>query len=261
MRFITGAVAASTLIGAVCGAWLYVHRNTYATEVGEQRVITLADGSAVELNARSKLTVHYTAAYREVDLVAGQALFRVAHDPGRPFTVVSGDTRIRAVGTEFDVYRRSSGSTTVTVIEGRVSVASADTDSGGIDRPATPPVPVSEDRTSERQPPGHELLLSAGEQVSVGTHQGPLRIAGDPAQVIAWTQGRLVFSGTPLSEVAEEFNRYNTRPLVIESPEIATLRVNGVFSSTDLGTLLAFLREQPGIAVAESETEIRLSHR
>ena len=56
-----------------------------------------------------------------VELVEGQALFRVAKDHARPFVVQTAGIRVRAVGTQFDVYRKASG-TQVTVVEGRVAV-------------------------------------------------------------------------------------------------------------------------------------------
>lgn len=241
-RLVSGALAASVLALLVCG-WLYVQHDTYSTEVGEQRAITLADGSVVELNAKSRIRLHFSSAERGVELIEGQALFRVAHDTARPFIVNSGSARIRAVGTQFDVYRKSND-TTITVVEGRVAVA----------RTASP---ATTDKSLESISP---LLLSAGEQVSVSAAGSARPVAIDPARATAWTQKRLIFSSTPLFEVAEEFNRYNTRPLVLDGPDIAALRINGVFSSTDPMTLLAFLREQPGVSVTESEKEIRVAH-
>mgnify|MGYP000435529277 CR=1 FL=1 len=77
----------------------------------------------------------------------------------------------------------------------------------------------------------------------------------------AWTQQRLVFDYTPLTEVAEEFNRYNHRRLVIDDSGLQTFHVSGSFSSTDPTLLLRFLRDQPGIMVSESAGEIRISRR
>src|SRR5690606_26847429 len=88
---------------------------------GEQRTVTLADGSVIELNARSRIKVRYADRERAIDLLQGQALFRVAKDPTKPFIVASGGTYVRAVGTQFDVYKKSVG-TVVTVVEGRVAV-------------------------------------------------------------------------------------------------------------------------------------------
>jgi transmembrane sensor len=236
--FLLGAMAAVLAIAMVAGSWLYTQRNVYSTTLGEQRALTLNDGTVVELNARSRIDVRYTGSKREVELLSGQALFRVAHDAGRPFVVHSEKLRIRALGTQFDVYRKP-GDTTITVIEGRVSV-----DTGG---GAGSSAAVS--------------LLSAGQQVSIRADVQPRAVSADVSRAIAWTQRRMIFSATPLEEVAREFNRYNARQLIVDSPELSALRVNGVFSSTDLDTLLAFLREQPGVVVDEGASEIRITHR
>src|SRR4029077_4111574 len=148
---------------------LYNYRNsTYATGTGEQRTVDLTDGSKVELNARSRIRVRFSHSGREGDLLEGQALFKVAKDAGRPFVVKSDAARVTAVGTEFDVYRKSSG-TTVTVIEGRVAVLSPQeafapgsegtADHEGIRGLGTGPKP--------RPLALPVILVSAGEQVTV----------------------------------------------------------------------------------------------
>src|ERR1700690_3318238 len=119
------AVAASALMVVLAGGvwWQSARYPLYSTDIGERRSITLADGSTVDLNARSKLRVEFSKHERRVELLDGQALFQVAKDKNRPFIVASGEATVRAVGTQFDVYRKDSG-TTVTVLEGRVAVYS-----------------------------------------------------------------------------------------------------------------------------------------
>src|SRR5437879_5543547 len=105
-----GAIAASAVLACVVGgilAWLMLARNPpYTTQVGEQRSIALPDGSLFQLNARSSVRVRFTSHERALELLEGQALFRVAKDPARPFIVASDGARVRAVGTQFDVYRK-----------------------------------------------------------------------------------------------------------------------------------------------------------
>ncbi|MGH8208538.1 MAG: FecR family protein, partial [Steroidobacteraceae bacterium] len=114
-RFTIAASIVLTGIALCSLAWFQLTRNrTYVTDIGEQRSISLRDGSLIELNARSRLHIRFTAQQRSVDLLEGQALFRVAKDLTRPFVVTSDGTLVRAVGTQFDVYRQKSGTTTVT---------------------------------------------------------------------------------------------------------------------------------------------------
>jgi transmembrane sensor len=251
------ALAASLVLvglGGVLAGWLWLHRYpTYATEIGEHRSITLADGSTVDLNARSEIRVEFSKGERAVELVQGQALFEVAKDANRAFIVKSGSAWVRAVGTQFDVNRGQSG-TTVTVIEGRVAVSNEGS-------PGSPPVasgsavdvaPRTEGAVSAA------TYVSAGEEVTVTRVQVSKPRHTDVAAATAWMQHRLVFDGTRLSDVVEQFNRYNTRRLVVEAPELADFHVSGVYASTDPASLIRFLKEQPGIVVVESDEAVRI---
>lgn len=246
-RFLLAAsVLGACLIAGLLAWFQSSYRSTYATDVGEQRVIALSDGSSIELNARSRLRIRFTDTERNVDLLEGQALFRVAKDKHRPFVVRSDATRVRAVGTQFDVYRKKSG-TTVTVLEGRVAVF------------PEPPLSRMPLPTAAHAPLIPDILVSAGEQVTVSPAAVPRATPANVAAATAWRQHRLVFSSTPLAEVAEEFNRYNDRQLIIRDTRLTTVRVNGIFSSTDPASLIRFLRAQPDITVDETDTEIRVS--
>jgi transmembrane sensor len=237
----TLAAAASIVLALGFGLawWRFQQPDVYVTAVGEQRAITLADGSIVRLNARSKLTVKFSESRRAVELLEGQALFQVAKDVHRPFTVTSDGTRVQAVGTEFDV-RRKRSSLVVTVVEGRVAV---------FDVP-----PGAKAATSNAR--GGAMYVSAGEQVTMSPAGAGSAKPVDPATATAWTRRQLVFESTPLIEVAEEFNLYNTRRLVIRDPALQALQMDGVFSSPDPAPLIRFLRSKPGVRVLESDSEI-----
>ncbi len=212
---------------------------TYTTEVGELRTITLGDGSVVTLDAASRISVSFTRTQRSIELSDGQALFRVAKDPGRPFVVKSNNTRVTAVGTQFDVNRKSNG-TVVTVLEGRVSVA------GPPQEPAA--------RTLDTGP----ILVSAGEQAIVTSAQASKHRALNPANATAWTTGLLVFDSEPLREVARAFNRQNTKPLIVADPELQELRISGVFPATGAGRIAEFLHQRFAVQVIETDTGIRI---
>jgi len=212
-------------------------RDSYSTGIGEQRTVQLLDGSTVELNARSMIQVHLTERQRDVTLLEGQALFRVAKDEQRPFVVRAGDAQVRAVGTEFDVYKKQAA-TVVTVLEGRVETYDA------ADSPGTA-----------------AIVLSAGEQLTVLPHVVTKPTRTDTSVATAWVQKRLIFEETSLSDVAEEFNRYNRRPLTIDDSELEKLRISGVYSSTDPASLINFLRSQNSIQVVETEKQVRVLRR
>jgi transmembrane sensor len=247
-------VAASiAVIGLIVGSliwYLEFHMPVYATTFGEQRSITLADGSVIDINSHSKIRVRYSLKERDVELLDGQALFRVAKNPTRPFIVSSGTTRVRAVGTEFDVYKKIRG-TVVTVVEGRVAVLPQTAS----EQAAVPP----SDASASYTPQNLGVFLSAGEQLLVTPTA--MRKADHPNIAIAtsWTQRQLQFESASLSDVAEEFNRYNERQLLIEDPTLYDFHITGVFSSSDPASLVRFLRERPGVRVTETAMEIRVS--
>jgi transmembrane sensor len=242
------AVAASLLLAGLTVAfaawWQMARYPTYATRIGEQRTATLTDGSTVVLNANTRIKVRFTDATRVVDLVEGQALFHVAKNPSRPFIVFSGETRVRAVGTQFDVYQKTGG-TVVTVVEGRVAVFAA---------------PAESDSASASSAQVGTVLLYAGEQVTVTPRKLAAPRRANAAAATAWTEGKLVFDSTPLSEVMQEFNRYNHRPLSIDDPEILNLHISGTFSTHDSTQITHFLAQRFGLVVHDTDAGIRLAH-
>jgi len=288
-------VAATVVACAVGGVSLYLYSQlnlTFMTETGEQRFVKLVDGSTMELNSRSRVRIRYSDGERDVDLLEGQALFHVAKDPSRPFIVHSGSTLVRAVGTQFDVYRKATG-TTVTVVEGRVAVLSPilEAEHGGNPSGSAMPLPPTTSvRTApaprpgnaqhsastasplqklERTAPsdtalsgeanGNAIFLSAGEQITVTSQSVPHPTHTDTAVATAWIQHELVFDSTSLSDVAQEFNRYNTRQIIIRDPALRDFHVTGMFSSADPASILKFLRAQHDIVVDETDDDILIS--
>jgi transmembrane sensor len=212
----------------------------YATRHGEQLIQQLADGSVLQLNTDSAATVHYDAAERHIDLVQGQAFFKVAHAPQRPFRVTTGVAEVLAVGTQFEVYRKSDA-TLVTVFEGAVSVALA--------RPGA--------RNSGSDEP--RVRVSAGQQLEVR----PDSRLGSPVQADlhrsgAWLRREIVFEHESLAAVAAEFNRYGAKPIEIEEPAVRNLLISGVFSADDTETFIAFLRSLDGVRVEVTAQRIRV---
>jgi transmembrane sensor len=262
-RFMTplrSALAAGLVLVAIGITFWLQQRGVYETAIGEERSLTLADGSTIELNAQSRVRVHFTAAERSIDLLEGQVLFHVTHDAARPFIVHSGAASVRAVGTQFDVDRRS-GETVVTVVEGRVAVLPdlllQPMSANAVDSSA----PSISAPDFVRTGPGGAggILLTAGEQVTLTAQATSRPTRTDVAAAIAWTQRKLVFAASPLTQVADEYNRYHLKRIVISDRRLASFLVSGVFSATDSRAFVAFLRAQPNLTVKETDTEIEIS--
>lgn len=252
-----GVLAACFVLAlAIAGlSWHLTQGDIYSTEVGEQRSVRLNDGSTIELNAKSRLRVRFTDEVRTVELLEGQALFQVAKDPQRPFVVSSADANVRAVGTQFDVYQKRLG-TIVTVIEGKVAVLD----------PSLPTADSAEALPSK----GVEhlggsgsgaILVSAGQQLVARLNTPAIPKPADVDAAIAWTHRQIVFQAAPLRDVVEEFNRYNPRQLELSDETLQSVRVSGVFSSTEPASFLRFLREQLHLEVTEDTDNIRIARK
>ena len=257
-------LAASLLLAASAGLQWYWHevRGIYTTGVGEQHRLTLSDGSVVELNAQSRIRVRYYSREREVDLLRGQALFDVTHDATRPFIVHTARSLVRAIGTRFDIYSKAD-ETTVSVIEGTVAVLPITQNQAvePVRSNAIAAANTGSDKIASPDLPNGQVLLTSGEQAVVVAQAAVKRVSPDIAAATAWSQGHIVFHGTRLKDVATEFNRYNTRRLVIRAPQLLSFKVTGIFSSTDPTSLIRFLAARPEMTVSETADEIVVSAR
>lgn len=231
--------AAAVLLIAVGTGWLGADgaaEQSYATAKGEQRSITLPDGSVAQLGTDTLLTVEMTAKLRKVRLEKGEALFTVAHEK-RPFEVAAGNGVIRDIGTQFDV-RRDDRRIAVAVLEGAVEVrleGAADGDAGAT------------------------LALSKGQQAFYSENGLSTASLADEKTVTAWRSGKLVFDGTPLADVVRELGRYHERRIVIADPALSALKVSGVFNANNLDGLLRVIPQVLPVQVEQANGTVILS--
>ncbi|MGH3711504.1 MAG: FecR family protein, partial [Pseudonocardiaceae bacterium] len=126
MRKMRSAAAAAVVLLAAGGAYIYMQRiqpvvGNFASEAGQRKQLTLADGTKVVLNIDTEIATSFSRGQRDVVLVKGEADFQVAHDKERPFVVRAGEGSVTALGTRFQV-RREALESLVTLLEGSVSV-------------------------------------------------------------------------------------------------------------------------------------------
>ncbi|MFN3352530.1 MAG: FecR family protein [Brevundimonas sp.] len=229
------AVAAGVAVLAFAGVggwWLQTRPVTYSTATGERRLVRLEDGSEVHLDTATRLTARLRDGRRDLVLVSGQALFSVAHDPSRPFTVRAGDVNVIALGTRFDV-RRDGEAVRVTLLEGGVSVKAEGAEA-------------------------RDWRLAPGQQIVAGGPIAPRPAPVDVRAAVAWTEGRLEFDGVPLSAAIAEVNRYETRPLRLAAGVDADLPISGVFDAGHGPAFAEAAAELHGLTVRVAPQEIRL---
>jgi transmembrane sensor len=218
------AAAALAGLAALLGHLLVGADDRIGTAVGELRRIQLEDGSSVTLGGRTEVTVDFDSGLRLVTLEHGEAFFEVAKDTQRPFVVHSSGSRIRAIGTAFNV-RQSDGGLTVAVSEGTVEISRA--------------------RGSDDADAGRGVTqLQAGERIRItaGHSAIPSPIPIAPQAVGAWREGERQYLGEPLSEVVADLARYSTRKIVIHDPSIGGLQVTGAVFEREMDQWLQSLR-------------------
>ena len=240
--------AAAAVIGAVgLGAWLGWERIQdtwggveYVSERGELKEVKLADGSAITMNTQSEVRVRYTHERRDIHLIRGEVLFNVAHDANRPFTVQVGDWTAAAIGTAFAIYRPDAATTNISVTEGVVELRRAG-------HPGTGGSP----QLTRNQ----EAVLRAD-----GTLELHLASDSDIAKRLAWRNHLVVFTGEPLRQAVMEMNRYASRRIVVEDPELANRPIVGVFSTLDTETFVSGMEATLGVKAVASDQNIMLRH-
>jgi transmembrane sensor len=231
------ALAASVAVGVfVTGQWPAAPpaAQAYRTAPGELRTIELADGTHIKLNAASSLSVALGRDARRVTMADAEAVFDVAHDPKRPFLITVGDREVKVVGTEFNL-RRRDGRTALTVRRGVVEV-----------RPAASP-----NAEPTRLTVGQQLIHK--DEVGVSTVS-----AVEPETAFAWTNAQLIYSDTPLSEVAAELSRRFAKPVRIADPQTGKIRFTGVLVVDDQEAVVRRLEAYTGVTADTSATEVVL---
>jgi transmembrane sensor len=184
----------------------------FRTSTGEQREITLADGTEVWLNTNSALSVDYEADARFLRLTAGEVLIQTASDTrGRPFYVGTRYGRMQALGTRFSVNHDDSR-TRLDVFEGAVEIRNT---AGALQR------------------------VEAGQRAEF-TADGISAVAPAERAREAWCRGVVVADGIPLRQLIVELSRYQ-RGYIGVAPGVAELSVMGVYPAIDTERALTML--------------------
>lgn len=195
-------------------------RSDYHTAVGEQKNITLSDGSQVMLNTDTALAVELNATGRHIKLLRGQAQFTVAHDPQRPFEVTTDHAVVKALGTIFEVLDDEQD-TRVTVLEHAVSIK-APHDEAYLDN----------------------ARIEAGQQARYRIGKGLATVETvDLKQNSAWQRGKLIVKSQPLAAVIADLNRYYPGKIVMTNKRLSQLRVSGAFPLDNPGEVTAMLEQ------------------
>ena len=201
-RAVLAGLGAAVFAGGL-GTWRIARAGVYETAIGEQRRVTLADGSRLLLDTATKLRVRMHEDSREILMRSGRVCLEVAADR-RPFLIETGTRRVMARNGQLDVRCDKAGAAIV------VSAGKADVTGGAAPR-----------------------ALSVGERLRVGQDGGDAIDHPNLDDLLAWQSGRAVFRDQTLASAAEEMNRYTERKLVVADPDVAALRLSGVYRVGD----------------------------
>lgn len=188
----------------------------YSTSTGEQELILLEDGSQVRLNAQSAIRVVMSADTRLIELLYGEAYFDVAKDSGRPFQVSAKQTKIEALGTQFNVDIGADLSIATQLVEGKVKAI----------MPNQEPIIMQV---------GQKLYWQEGQTAYLDKRL----YTGAPG----WIKGILRFDGQTLDTVVNQLNRHYGPRLQIVDPRLASIPVNGTMPLNNLDLALQLLEQ------------------
>jgi ferric-dicitrate binding protein FerR (iron transport regulator) len=236
---LVAALLLAVLGGSAIGVLLFRWRapeaaqpmRTARTTPGQRAMFRLPDGTQVVLGVAS--TLQYPAAFgngsRDVTL-KGEAYFDVGHDQRRPFVVRAADLVAQDLGTEFTVraYPNDEGARVV-VREGRVAI-----------------------RAAARTTGAPERVVAAGQLGRLGGGGEPVVEQADTAAWFAWTEGRLVFSNTPLSEAVRQIERWRDVKIHLASGDIGQRQFTTSFGNEPTLAMLEVIGTGLGLEVVQT---------
>jgi transmembrane sensor len=256
------AAAACLALGMLLTTvWFVNQPASYSTNVGERRIVVLADGSSVSLDGDSEVRARFTDKERRLWLTRGRAQFNVAKNPLRPFSVEAAGDIVVATGTAFSVELLKK-QVRVVLYEGHVALLQGD---------RSGPQPILTTRGARAEQllvPGREIILqtavaSVSEVAPAATARSVVTAVetADPARSLGWEDGQLAFQDEPLSIVAERMNRYSTTPLQIADAATGGTRISGVFRAGDTEALIEGLSAGFAVEAQRAGKSIVLSKR
>ncbi len=232
--------AAFVVVAAATSAGTFYLANprveTYATAIGERKILTLPDGSKIELNTNTVLRLAKGGA-RKAWLDRGEAYFQIKHNPVTPFAVVAAGHRVTDLGTAFTV-RTEKDRLEISLLEGRARLET--TDSHIQEHSAT-------------LIPG-DVLIATPSSLSLTRHS-ERRLN----EALGWRRGVLVFDHTTLADAVAEFNRYNRAKLVVADTVAAQRTIGATFPVHDVELFARVAQQVLGLKVEHQDGNIVIS--
>jgi transmembrane sensor len=201
-------------------------RSDVHTTAGALRVEHLPDGSVLQLDTDTAVSLSFTSGRRDVELLRGSLVVEVARDPVHPFRVLCAGIEARAVGTHF-VVARGATEVEVGVSDGVVAV-----------------------RANEHSEP---TLIEAGQRARVDQRTGAIRSEPLPATSYGWTRGVLTFDRVPLEQAVAEIARYLPERVVFRAAKHAAAPITATFPVDQPDAALLAVARTNGLTIRHAQ--------
>lgn len=208
------SLAATAVLAVIATLWVSLIGTdpVITTASGSWEKQLLDDGTVVYVGPHSKLRFHFTDEMRRVTLVRGRALFEVAKEPARPFSVATDMGTVRAVGTTFSTSHLGD-TVVVTIAEGKVAVTAKALSNGVV-------------------PMVHAI---ANQQVVLSSTGVSTPVPVDADRELMWLRNWYEYEGERVGDIIAQLNLLNEAQVIVDDPQVLRLRVN----------LLSFRPSQP----------------
>lgn len=204
--------------------------STLFAPLGSRIKFSLPDGTKGWLNSGSSLEYNIPFSNNRQISILGEAWFDVAHDDTHPFEINAGDSKIKVLGTKFNLNAYPEDNYVEVVLEeGKVEFSV-----GGLS-------------SSIEMKPDERLVFSDG-VVNIGV--------ADASKYAAWKEGKLVFRGDPMDEVARRIERWYNVQVELVDKDLEKDVIRGTFEDDSLKEVLQFLCMTSPISYRIVEREI-----
>ncbi len=189
--------------------------STIYAPLGARVSFNLPDGTTGMLNSGSHLSYSLPFINNRQVKLEGEAWLEVNRDEDHPFEISTGNSMVKVLGTSFNVSAYPAENYVEVVLkQGKVEFL----DSEGKEKATILP--------SER------LVFQNG-NIS--------KSVIDPAKYYAWTEGKLVFRGDPMDEVARRIERWYNVKVELADQELKKYSFRATFEDDKLEDVLHYL--------------------
>jgi len=209
----------------------------YATPLGGQMTVKLADGSEIQLNTNSVLHLSSDPARRQATLEKGEAYFAIEHDASNPFVLTVAGHKVTDLGTKFSVHTEGE-SVEVALVEGMAKFE---------------PSHTATKATTAVLRPG-DVAIATSTSLSLKK-----KLVARIQDELSWRQGVLTFRDVTLADAATTFNRYNNTKIIIADSSVGQLTLYGTFPMKDVSAFADAAQAYFNLRVSNRNGEIVIS--